>query len=78
MSNRVAEIQKDTQSSICKHVPPPEIPVDLVSRGMLPHEFLDASLWKHGLTGLQQRESLWLNQNIVKTYALEQRKLYWC
>ena len=59
VAHRVAEIQTHTKISHWKHVPTCDNPADLISRGQMPHDFLNINFWKHGPKWLCQDESTW-------------------
>ena len=54
VANRVSFILQDTTPHTWKHVPTGENPADCSSRGMLPSELLNHSLWWDGPLWLQQ------------------------
>lgn len=59
VANRVAEIQRITDSSAWQHVRTHDNPADFVSRGQSPQEFLNNQLWMQGPEWLQKDESCW-------------------
>nr|CAH7729894.1 unnamed protein product [Callosobruchus chinensis] len=50
LSNRVAEIQRLTETVEWRHVPTFDNPADIVSRGISPKRLLQSDLWFHGPT----------------------------
>ena len=56
VANRVAEVQTKTNISDWRHGSTADNPVDLISRGQTPKEFLRPSVWKNGPEWLQQTE----------------------
>ena len=64
VSNRVAKIQEYTLSEDWRHVPSSDNPADLVSRGQMPDDFLQARLWPHGPEWLTQHENTWPQERI--------------
>ncbi|XP_077283287.1 uncharacterized protein LOC143909254 [Arctopsyche grandis] len=50
VANRVAEIQKITVPSQCKHISSVDNPADVVSRGISPELLIDNHIWWHGPT----------------------------
>nr|CAI5818943.1 unnamed protein product [Callosobruchus analis] len=69
-ANRVAEIQRMTESHQWRYVPTHLNPADLVSRGVTPHELInESSLWWNGPTFLIEDSCNWptlpiLNQSV--------------
>nr|CAI5860002.1 unnamed protein product [Callosobruchus analis] len=69
-ANRVAEIQRMTESHQWRYVPTHLNPADLVSRGVTPHELINESnLWWNGPTFLIENSCNWptlpiLNQSV--------------
>nr|CAI5820348.1 unnamed protein product [Callosobruchus analis] len=61
VDNRVAEIQKITQSFEWRHVPTHDNPADLLSRGVKPENVSKMQLWWQGPTWLQDDEANWPN-----------------
>ncbi|XP_076375571.1 uncharacterized protein LOC143258910 [Megalopta genalis] len=59
VANRVSDIQTKTSSNMWRHVLSKDNPADALSRGQLPVEFIQNSVWKHGLSWLSQDESFW-------------------
>ncbi|XP_066137644.1 uncharacterized protein [Euwallacea fornicatus] len=59
VSARVSQIQSLTVDCECRHVPTKENPIDLLSRGVFPSKLIELSLWWHGPSFLQSRESHW-------------------
>nr|XP_033339068.1 uncharacterized protein LOC117227701 [Megalopta genalis] len=57
--NRVSDIQTKTSSNMWRHVLSKDNPADALSRGQLPVEFIQNSVWKHGPSWLSQDESFW-------------------
>ena len=64
VANRVAEIQLKTNSVHWRHVRSNDNPADALSRGQLPHNFLENQLWLRGPVWLQDIENNWPNSNI--------------
>ena len=59
VANRIAEIQRLTSSCEWRHVPSQDNPADLVSRGLMPREFLESRIWKNGPHWLLRNEAQW-------------------
>ncbi|XP_044591939.1 uncharacterized protein LOC123270068 [Cotesia glomerata] len=59
VSNRISEIQTLTSSCHWRHVSSQDNPADLISRGQLPSEFVEASIWFDGPLWLAKDISLW-------------------
>ncbi|XP_008548603.3 uncharacterized protein LOC103572001 [Microplitis demolitor] len=64
VSNRVAEIQEVAASCYWRHVSSQDNPADLISRGLLPSEFMASSIWFEGPSWLLQKSSLWPNEEL--------------
>ncbi|XP_017875370.2 uncharacterized protein LOC108622175 [Ceratina calcarata] len=75
VANRVSEIQNKTNIADWRHVSTSDNPADLISRGQLPEEFLQPSLWQEGPKWLQEDESSWPNISTppCDSILLEQR-----
>ena len=61
VSNRIAEIQKLTDSNAWRHVGSEDNPADAISRGQLPHAFLQNRIWLEGPLWLNNDEREWPN-----------------
>lgn len=59
VSNRIAEVQKLTNKDIWRYVPSKENPADRISRGALPSQIIEDSLWWHGPKFLLQSVKDW-------------------
>ena len=64
VANRVADIQRRTESNQWKYVPSAENPADDISRGMSAKELVDNSRWVKGPVYLWYSEESWLKMNI--------------
>lgn len=64
VSNRVAEIQEITTCAQWRHVTSKDNPADLLSRGVLPEEITNLSLWWHGPSWLVEPTQNWPKSNI--------------
>ncbi|XP_071640891.1 uncharacterized protein [Temnothorax longispinosus] len=65
VANRVSKIQRLTKIEDWRHVPSTDNPADILSRGIHPHELVEASLWWHGPTFLQY-EDRWPSKDITR------------
>ncbi|XP_062540858.1 uncharacterized protein LOC134208912 [Armigeres subalbatus] len=63
VGNRTSEIQLLTHGHKWAHVKGTDNPADLVSRGMLPNEFISNTLWMHGPPWLREDEEDWPKQS---------------
>lgn len=63
VSNRVARIQDKVASHLWRHVNSQDNPADCASRGLLPSQLLNTSLWWAGPSWLSQNEDCWPNKN---------------
>lgn len=59
VGNRIAEIQRLTNQQDWNHVRSDHNPVDLISRGTMPDQLLDATVWWEGPPWLKTNSSLW-------------------
>ncbi|XP_011858887.1 PREDICTED: uncharacterized protein LOC105556404 [Vollenhovia emeryi] len=59
VSNRVGEVQRLTSPESWRHVPSPDNPADILSRGIDPGMLPRATLWWQGPEFLQRSESHW-------------------
>ena len=75
VANRVAEIRSLVPSCEWRHVPTQDNPADLVSRGLTPREFLDASIWINGPQWLSFKENKWPQEIIKLTNIPEMRTI---
>ncbi|XP_062713680.1 uncharacterized protein LOC115258488 [Aedes albopictus] len=71
VSNRIAEIQKLSIHDSWRHVPSKANSADRISRGVLPSEILEDSLWWHGPNFLVQAVETW-PEDIVSLTREEQ------
>ncbi|XP_062701167.1 uncharacterized protein LOC134285118 [Aedes albopictus] len=77
VGNRTSEIQLLTHGHKWAHVKGTDNPADHVSRGMLPGDFVNNSLWVHGPPWLEGAETDWPKQSNLLPLAedvLERRK----
>ncbi|XP_071576788.1 uncharacterized protein [Temnothorax nylanderi] len=63
VANRVAEIQEISSSIEWRHVRTEDNPADAISRGQLPHTFLQNQSWPVGPSWLIKDEGEWPNEN---------------
>ena len=75
VANRVSEIQSLVPSCEWRHVPTQDNPADLVSRGLTPREFLNASIWINGPQWLSLEESNWPREIIQPADIPERRTI---
>ncbi|XP_057329854.1 uncharacterized protein LOC130670463 [Microplitis mediator] len=66
VSNRVLNILKNTRKDDWYHVRTKDNPADILSRGLLPTEFIRSALWRHGPTWLQQTSDTWPTLDLPK------------
>ncbi|XP_018406879.1 PREDICTED: uncharacterized protein LOC108782971 [Cyphomyrmex costatus] len=59
VANRIAEIQRLTNKQYWSHVRSEHNPADLISRGVLPNQLINATLWWEGPHWLKITPSLW-------------------
>nr|XP_018895666.1 PREDICTED: uncharacterized protein LOC109029600 [Bemisia tabaci] len=59
VANRASEIQTKTESNEWRKVKSCDNPADLISRGLMPKDFENASIWQQGPQWLSQPEETW-------------------
>lgn len=59
VANRVSEIQELTDYTSWRHVPTQENPADLLSRGLLPNQLQQSTIWWQGPSFLLSSEDEW-------------------
>ncbi|XP_076394921.1 uncharacterized protein LOC143265617 [Megachile rotundata] len=59
VANRVADIQGKTDVTTWRHVRSEDNPADLMSRGVMPAQFLNNELWRHGPKWLRYNITTW-------------------
>lgn len=77
IGNRTSEIQQLTHGHKWKHVNGAENPADHVSRGMLPSDFLESTIWQHCPQWLSDTEENWPHASLScppPEEVLERRK----
>lgn len=75
VSNRIAEIQRLSEACVWKHVPTQDNPVNLISRGQTPQEFLNSNIWQNGPPWLSQEQSFWPDMVIQINETPERKKI---
>ena len=65
VANRVANIQEAIPAHLWAHVSSSQNPADCASRGLLPSQLEDQSLWWSGPTWLQSAPSEWPNSKFI-------------
>lgn len=75
VANRVSAIQEIKFQVEWRHIASRDNPADLVSRGVLPSDLIDNTLWINGPEWLKENESNWPNSNPTITEIPEQRKI---
>ncbi|XP_062542388.1 uncharacterized protein LOC134210352 [Armigeres subalbatus] len=74
VSNRIAEINKLTHNDNWRHVPSKLNPADRISRGVLPTQILEDSLWWHGPDYLVQDLEYWPEDIVTLTRAEQESR----
>lgn len=74
VANRVGEILESTQSCEWRHVPTLNNPADLPSRGVMPKDFSNIDIWRHGPQWLVQDEDTWPQLELKPCSLPELRK----
>ncbi|XP_051168523.1 uncharacterized protein LOC127286209 [Leptopilina boulardi] len=74
VANRVGEILESTQSCEWRHVPTLDNPADLPSRGVMPKDFSNIDIWRHGPQWLVQDEDTWPQLELKPCSLPELRK----
>nr|XP_012153233.1 PREDICTED: uncharacterized protein LOC105664226 [Megachile rotundata] len=76
VANRITEIQNQTNITEWRHVSTSDNPADLISRGLLPEDFLRPSIWQTGPNWLYNTEDQWPTTTITPcNMTLEQREI---
>lgn len=75
VANRVTDIQQITNVKSWHHVPTDQNPADCASRGVLPSDLKDHSLWWNGPSWLSKNENIWLNHKQQFETDLERHKV---
>jgi len=74
VSNRISNIQTNTQGMSWHHVPTKMNPADLLSRGATPHALKQSKLWLNGPQFLAVDQNQWPSMPETLTEAPERRK----
>ncbi|XP_043264211.1 uncharacterized protein LOC122404341, partial [Colletes gigas] len=74
VANRVAEIQETTVTSNWRHVPSEDNPADIISRGQLPRDFMEQSIWQDGPSWITENETNWPNFQLQQIDNLPERR----
>jgi hypothetical protein len=77
VSNRVVEVQEITSPKTWRHVGSEDNPADALSRGQLPHIFLQNRIWSKGLLWLDKDEDEWPDQ-ITQSIEIPELKRNTC
>lgn len=64
VSNHIADIQSKSDVKNWYHIRSRDNPADALSRGQLPHEFIENRTWFHGSSWLKQDVSCWPQSRI--------------
>lgn len=59
VGNRVSKIQENTTSAKWRHVPSPDNPADMISRGVYPNDLIGNQLWWEGPSWLREGVTSW-------------------
>jgi hypothetical protein len=65
VSHRIAEIHDLTNTSSWHHIPTSENPADIISRGLMPSELQQSTLWWSGPKFLLQNQEHWPGKHVV-------------
>ncbi|XP_011169353.1 uncharacterized protein LOC105202489 [Solenopsis invicta] len=78
VANRIGEIQRLTSDISWRHVPSGQNPADLLSRGLNPHQLIQATTWRNGPNFLQAPEDYWpsVEMSSHEDEHLELRKIH--
>lgn len=71
VGNRVASIQRNTETNRWHYINTKENPADLLSRGLLPSEIVGNKLWLHGPEWLKLPQSEWPKRNPLNSHSPE-------
>ncbi|XP_060831683.1 uncharacterized protein LOC132915932 [Bombus pascuorum] len=78
VANRVADIQRQTQTSEWRHLSTTDNPADLISRGQTPEDLLRSTMWQQGPKWLQKAEKYWPKWNPVPLTEIPEQKKATC
>ncbi|XP_060823984.1 uncharacterized protein LOC132911379 [Bombus pascuorum] len=78
VANRVAHIQRQTQTSDWRHLPTTDNPTDLISRGQTPEDLLRSTMWQQGPKWFQKSERYWPTRNPVPLTEIPEQKKATC
>ncbi|XP_057335449.1 uncharacterized protein LOC130674197 [Microplitis mediator] len=78
VSNRVADIQNKTIIDKWHHVPTKDNPADLVSRGVLPADFLSMKIWRKGPLWLSEPQNKWPVTNLHFSKEIPEQRRFTC
>lgn len=75
IANRVVEINESIPSNEWRHVRSSENPADAASRGILPAELQEHSMWWTGPSWLQKSKDEWPQQPVIGSTQIEERNI---
>lgn len=78
VSNRVKEIQNKTNVKNWRHVRSHDNPADALSRGQLPHDFVNNIQWRFGPDWLKNDEQHWPETHIIGLTDVPETKSVQC
>ncbi|GFW49835.1 integrase catalytic domain-containing protein [Trichonephila clavipes] len=81
VSNRISEIQENTDPASWRHCSGKQNPADLLTRGVTSKELVNSEKWWHGPDWLKDSENLWPKKYIVKgplaAEELSNAEIFW-
>ncbi|XP_017884602.1 uncharacterized protein LOC108627719 [Ceratina calcarata] len=78
VANRVADIQGKTDLTTWRHIKSKDNPADLISRGLMPTQFLHNPLWLHGPEWLTKAAVKWPESTFQGSNDLPEMKKMTC
>nr|XP_012147360.1 PREDICTED: uncharacterized protein LOC105663391 [Megachile rotundata] len=78
VANRVADIQRKTDTESWRHIKSEHNPADLISRGVMPAQFHNNGFWFHGPDWLADHRARWPESKVSLTDEVPELKRVTC
>ncbi|XP_076388980.1 uncharacterized protein LOC143264668 [Megachile rotundata] len=78
VANRVADIQEKTDAKMWRHIKSEHNPADLISRGIMPAQFQNNTLWLHGPEWLASDQARWPESKVNVVSEVPELKKVTC